>query len=425
MPEWRFSSYCDGSLQQQTEQYLKQHFGCREPLIRLYNQYVWDFYQKTPVLGSQVVFGKDGWMYEPWVVSGYYQTQFLGYATDSAAMASKFTEEAHRVLRVQQILEDYGVHLFECLVPSKDLIYPEYLPENQDKRLEGKPKFSARFFNEEIYTQLGINHLNLEQYFLAVKDTADFLLFPQTGTHWTKYASLFAADTLIRYMEHLGNVNIKNLVIDSKTLDNAQDPDDDLESLMNLARPLRKPQYWYAKTTTDGDTTATKPKIIVIGDSFWWNIATQLPLKDIFSEAEYWYYNSTVYYYPPFNAVSELDLEEELLTADFVILFYSASTQYRMNDNFTQNALETLSNLDDYVFDTAAYLESEIQKMIDIIHTSPQWENSIREKAVQKGKTFEQAVYDDAAWLIDQKIKDGTMNWPTRKQKKQESHGIQ
>ena len=37
-PKLTIAAYQDGSYQTQTEHYLKQHFGCREPLIRLYNQ---------------------------------------------------------------------------------------------------------------------------------------------------------------------------------------------------------------------------------------------------------------------------------------------------------------------------------------------------------------------------------------------------
>ena len=195
-----------------------------------------------------------------------------------------------------------------------------------------KPKISARFFNEKEYTRLGINHLNLEQWFLQIKDTADFMLFPKTGTHWSKYAALQGADTLIRYMEHLGGINMHNLVIGPRELGKAQDPDDDLESLLNLARPLPKPKYWYAEVRADEDTTATKPKMIVIGDSFWWTIAFQLPFGEFFSQIPYWYYNSSVYYYPPYNSVAELDFAEELLSADFIVLFYCATQQYRLND---------------------------------------------------------------------------------------------
>lgn len=429
MPALTFPSYADGSFQGQTEAHLKQRFGFREPLIRLYNQYLWDCYGKTPVTEGQVVFGKDGWMYEPWVVADHYQRQFRLYAADSAQMAQKLTEEAQRVLQLQQNLEAYGIHLFVCMVPAKDLICPEYLPENQDTRRDNEPKISARFFNEKEYTRLGINHLNLEQWFLQVKDTADFMLFPQTGTHWSRYAALQGADTLIRYMEHLDSINMHNLVIGPRYLHSAIDPDDDLESLLNLIRPLPKPKYYYADVKADSDTTATKPKIIIVGDSFWWTIAVQLPLGEIFSESPYWYYNSTVYYDPRYNSVDEFDLAEELLSADFIILFYSATQQYRMNDGFTQKALEALSKVDDNgAIDSTAFIEREIERMMAKLKADPNSMEMLREKAAQNDKSLEQAIRDDAQWIINHQIEQGTLKWPAKKIKKNansESYGIQ
>ena len=429
LPELSFENYRDASFQQQTEQHLKLHFGYREPLIRLYNQYLWDFYGKTPVTEGQVSFGKDGWMYEPWVVADHYQRQFRFHAADSAQMASLLSEEAHRVLKLQQILESYGIRLFVCLVPAKDLIYPEYLPENHDTRYDDQPKISARFFNEEEYTRLGINHLNLEQWFLQIKDTADFMLFPKTGTHWSRYAALQGADTLIRYMEHLDSINMHNLVMGPRYLDKAKDPDDDLESLLNLIRPLPKPKYYYAEAKADDDTTAMKPKMIVIGDSFWWTIAFQIPFGDFFSEVPYWYYNSTVYYDDRYNSVDEIDLAEELLTADFVVLFYCATQQYRMNDGFTLKALEALDLVDDNApLDTTAFLEREIRRTIGDLLADPNAMKTIREKATQNNRTVEQALRDDAEWIVNYKIEHGTLNWPTKKSKmntKPEDHGIQ
>lgn len=429
MPELNFQNYRDGSFQQQTEEHLKQHCGCREPLIRLYNQYLWDFYGKTPVTEGQVSFGKDGWMYEPWVVADYYQRQFRYYASDSTQMAAMLSEEAQRVLQLQEILDSYGIKLFVCLVPAKDLIYPEYLPENQDTRYDDEPKISPRFFNEEEYTRLGINHLNLEQWFLQVKDTADFMLFPKTGTHWARYAALQGADTLIRYMECLGDINMHNLVIGPKYLHSAIDPDDDLESLLNLIRPLPKPKYYYADVKADDDTTAIKPKIIIIGDSFWWTIAVQLPFSEFFSENPYWYYNSTVYYDPRYSSVDEFDLAEELLTADFIVLFYCATQQYRMNDDFTRKALEAFTILPDETdFDTTTFIEREIQCTIADILASPAWMEIIRKKAEEREVSVEQALHDDAEWVVYQKIEQGTMNWPTKKRitnNNSESHGIQ
>jgi hypothetical protein len=255
-----------------------------------------------------------------------------------------------------------------------------------------------------------------------MKDTVDFMLFPKTGTHWSRYAALQSADTLIRYMERLDSINMRNLVIGPRKLDKARDTDDDLESLLNLIRPLPKPKYYYAEATTDGDTTAIKPKMIVIGDSFWWTVVKQLPLGEIFSDAEYWYYNSSVYYYPPYNSVDELDLVEEILSADFIVLFYSATQQYRMNDGFTQKALEALASVsDDAVFDTATFLEREIQRTITHIQDSPNKMEMIREKAAQRGQTIEQTLRGDAEWIVNHKIEEGTLNWPVTKKKQRQN----
>ena len=430
MPELTFQSYRDGSFQHQTEEHLKLHFGFREPLIRLYNQYLWDFYGKTPVTEGQVAFGKDGWMYEPWVVADHYQRQFRFYASDSTQMAAMLSEEAQRVLQLQEILDSYGIKLFVCLVPAKDLIYPEYLPENQDTRYDDEPKISARFFNEEEYTRLGVNHLNLEQWFLQIKDTADFMLFPKTGTHWARYAALQGFDTLVRYMEHLDGINMHNIVMGPKYLgDKALDPDDDLESLLNLARPLPKPKYYYADVRADDDTTAVKPKMIVIGDSFWWTIAFQIPFADFFSEVPYWYYNSTIYYDPRYNSVDEFDLAEELLTADFVVLFYCATQQYRMNDGFTQKAIEALGQVPEGVeLDSAAFLEREMQRIIAQLLADHNSMDMIRQKAETNGISVEEQLQADAQWIINYQIEQGTLNWPARKKDtntKSEDHGIQ
>ena len=88
-------------------------------------------------------------MYEPWVVADYYQWQFHNFASDSATMASQLSKEAQKVLQLQNALEPYDVKLFVCQVPSKDLICPEYLPENHDTRYDNEPKISAHVYAEE------------------------------------------------------------------------------------------------------------------------------------------------------------------------------------------------------------------------------------------------------------------------------------
>ena len=163
----------------------------------------------------------------------------------------------------------------------------------------------------------------------------------------------------------------------------------------------------------DDDTTAIKPKMIVIGDSFWWTIAAQIPLDEFFSKAPYWYYNSTVYYDDRYHSVDELNLAEELLSSDFVVLFYCAAQQYRMNDGFTQKALEALGVEDSYaIMDSTDFVEREIQRNIGKILATPSTMERIREKASLNHKTVEQAVRDDAKWIVAYQIQQGTLKVP-------------
>ena len=165
---------------------------------------------------------------------------------------------------------------------------------------------------------------------------------------------------------------------------------------------------------TDGDTSATKPKMIVIGDSFWWTIAAQIPLDELFSKAPYWYYNSTVYYDDRYHSVDELNLAEELLSSDFIVLFYCAAQQYRMNDGFTQKALEALGVEDSYaIMDSADFIEREIQRNIGKILATPSTMESIRDKASLNHKTVEQTVRDDAKWIVNYQIQQGLLKVPS------------
>lgn len=491
-PSLTYQNYRDGGFQVGIEAFLKQNFGFREPLIRFYNQYLWDFYKTSNGNQGILTIGKDGWLYEPWVVNDYYQTQFHYHAHDAEQMKQMLSEEAFRVYQLQHILEPYGCHLFTTLVPSKDLIYPEHLPDKPTAHFQDTSKMAARFYYEDELTRFGVNHINLEHFFVQAKDSVDFMLFPQTGTHWSEYGALFAADTLIRYMEHLSNINMKNIVIGPRTLQDADEVDKDLESLLNLIRPLPRPKYYYATVTTDNDSSAVKPKMITIGDSFWWNITNQLPMQDIFSAAPYWYYNSTIYFDNTYHSVDEVNLVDEIFSADFINLFYSATQLYRMNNNFTKKALLALCydteeialtittleknicadsawaaklrqralsqgetfeevvkkeaqwlinnepekffpELNDtiptkrskqveayFTMDSLAFIEQEVEKTIKNIENNEAQLEAIREKAQQQGKTLEQAIRDDARWVVNYKLEHGTLQIPkTAKKRKQ------
>lgn len=339
LPQLTLTNYRTGAYQRNLENYLQYHYGYRPNTLRIYNQYLWDFYRKTYVKYS-ITEGKEGWLYEPWFVEDYYHGGTYSEHKDSLALACDFDHEAHRIKRLQDVLEQRGITLFVVQAPGKDMVYPEYLPENEDP--DRPIKLMARDYYEEKFNELGVNHINMEQWFLQLKDSVDFLLFPQKGTHWSNIAAIYAADSIFRYIEEKQGFRMNRLDLGEPYVGPYKKPDYDLEELYNLYRPLKKLPQHYVDVGVRQVVGSVKPKLITVGDSYYWNICRQVPMDSLFSAYPYWYYNSTIYYDPNHNTTAGLDLANEILSADAVMLIYSSVQLYKMSDGFCQKALNSL-----------------------------------------------------------------------------------
>ena len=343
-PELTLQSFCDGTFQKDNEAYLKQNYGFREPLTRLYNQTLWSLFRYAKVEeDNRVVITKDNWMFEPWTVEEYYQSRSYVYSSDSAKMAQIFEAEAQRLVKVQKALKQNNTHFFVALLPGKEQICAEHMPENTRYRKE--KKITAYEFYSKRLKELGINCVDFADWFMQMKDTASYPLFPQTGTHWSILAAQHAADSLVRYMEDLADINMMNIRLDPDYQHTVL-ADKDLESLMNLIWPIKKRPNRITHTHTDGDTTALHPTLITIGDSFYWNILNQTPFAVVFEKVPYWFYFSTAYYNNDDPSVTQdvndIDVLQEVIDADFVMLSYSTVSLYQMSHGFSERLLDEL-----------------------------------------------------------------------------------
>ena len=344
-PDFSFEKFREGTYQSEIEAYLTQHYGFREPLTRLYNQNLWTFFHYSQVVEDQrIVITDDNWIFEPATVEEYYQGRAYYNGEDfTDNLLKQFEAEAQRLLQIQKMLEPYGTHLFVALLPGKEQICPEHLPKNTQYFKE--KKITAFGFYSKRLKELGVNHINLAECFMEMKGKVSYPLFPQTGTHWSNLAAIHAADTLIRYMEYLSDSNMVNLTMGSM-FQRTLKPDADLESLMNLIWPLQKAPNFLAEACYDYDTTAWRPRLLTIGDSFYWNILNFTPVWDVFKGVPYWYYNSTAYFNDDdlkvTHKTSELDVLQEVIKADFVMLSYSTVNLYNMSHGFSQSLLNKL-----------------------------------------------------------------------------------
>ena len=126
-PKLTLKSYRNNTFQSQFEKYNKENFGFREWTFRMYNQYIWSCYDKTNAF--VVIEGKDGYLYEKEFVRDHYESLMYKHTDDTTVMKDLFETEALRLWKVQELLKEHDIHIFANLIPGKDIIYPEYLPE--------------------------------------------------------------------------------------------------------------------------------------------------------------------------------------------------------------------------------------------------------------------------------------------------------
>lgn len=393
-PQLTLDSYASGKFQGQTERYVSENFGLREPVIRLYNQYVWDFYRKTYV--KTIIPGKEKWLYGKEFIDDLEGIRWKEYANSPSELRSKFVKEADRLRKVQEILAEYDKHLFVIMEPGKARTYPEYLPDAVGRRIAAKETdelISAADMYPAILDSVGVNYVNIDRWFQRDKEKFGFSLYPQTGTHWSNLAALHATDSIIRYMEQIGNRDIANLKISSIVYDTTMNPDADFENLLNVNRVVRDVPNQYANFELLSDTNTVKPAWIHIGDSYYWNISYHIPLDEIFSRHPYWYYNSTIYYDAKYHSTAETDIVAELVNADFVTLGYCTSQIYTMSSYFAAKALVNL-----------CYDKKDIKKVVmDIVESMnniPEWKAALQQKADSQGKPVEEVMMADAYYVL-------------------------
>ena len=151
-PKLTLQNYVDGTFQDNLEKYCREHCGFREWFIRLYNQYRWSCFRETD--NTTVVRGKGNWLFEDVYVKDHFESLMYNYTNDTAVMRSLCETEALRLWKVQQLLEELGIHIFVNITPGKDVIFPEFLAENS---LYTRPEgFRAYNYYVKRFDELGI-----------------------------------------------------------------------------------------------------------------------------------------------------------------------------------------------------------------------------------------------------------------------------
>ena len=390
------------TLYQETAQdslmkWCTEQTGFRNTMIRVNNQLLFSVYGKVPNTG--IVRGKDRY--------NYFGTRYvLSYTGQSFLGEDEIQKRTRRLKVAQDILLTKGVTVVPVFALGKASFYPELIPDRYLAKSRGTNNYNEFL---KAFAEQGVGVIDFNRYFCDQKGTETYPYYSNLSTHWTVYAATLAMDSLVHYMESKTQKTHAHAVIERYDTTWLLPQDDEMSRNMNLIFPLEHQTLYQPEFSF---TEGYKPKVVAISDSYWWTVFADkvfLP-QTLFTNTGFWYYNNTIHYDKLHHSVSEIDMADELRSSDFVVLLYSATTQYRMNDNFSQQALEAFG-VEEVALDSMDFVEREIQRAIRNLLASPNSMKSIREKAIKYNKTIEQAVHDDARWIVNNKIKNGKLKW--------------
>ena len=360
-PEFSFENYLSGDFAQQAEAYTSQHIGFREPIIRLYNQYLWSCYHKT--FAQDVVAGKEGWLYYPQSVRDYYGQELLRWHSSAEAAHEKFDQEVKYLNWAHSILKEDGVDLLVFMAPEKSFLYPEFLPDGE----KDTTTFNACDYFAERFDETGFPYIEMTRWFQQMKDTVDYPLIPQAGAHWI-FPSVYAVDSLSHLMGKLKGIELPTIKIGETyhTRERDHNYDNDLEQLLNLAFPM-KHQYGYCprrNVSIEHDSTSVKPKVLFIGNSYFWAMNYFVPFQELFETTEFWFCASTAYFGEDLDQTDKVihfDLVERLLDFDYVIWFTTGNQINKGTEGFAERMLVNLCFDQDDISSVHSHLIDSLQ----------------------------------------------------------------
>ena len=386
-----WKTYSEGKFQDYLSDYAKQKGGFREPCIRAYNQCLYSLFKKTT--NDNIVFGENGELYlEMYLHEVTGKTLKDCYGSEDY-FKSRARKDIEKTLVLIDSLRKHNTAFLFVEAPSKTWVYPEYMP--QPYRDSIMP-FCVQDYYTQLFEENGIPHIDFLSYFKSLKGKTEYPLYSPYGTHWAESTIPFVADSILRKIESLIGQEMPHIVcLDENLQTRYSKQDGELEDLMNLMFPLRKPALPQPIMALS-DTTLRKPNLLVIADSYFIQLQ-ESAFANCFNRCDYWKYNDEVITKDiEFKGkVSEyLEAYKTIDEADLIMVINTAPYAYNYMFGFCETA--NLAFLDH----DHQRMEKLIEETIERIKGSTEWYESIRRQAEEEHRDLDSLLRGHARYAI-------------------------
>lgn len=387
LPTLNSDTWFSESFQVQFEKHIAQSFGFANSFIRLENQIQFSLFKVARANG--VVVGKENYLYETSYIDAYYGNDFLGKEV--------IEEQFAKLKKLQDTLLTNNVKLLVVYAPGKASFYPEFIPDN----LQGEGEITNLEYSLKLADSLSIDHINMSSWFIKMKDTSSYCLYPKTGIHYSFYGARLVIDTIVNYCRSKYNFTLPEISwSEVKLNENLKNTDKDIERGMNIIFDLDNFEMPYQNIKI-GRQYDHPPKMIVIADSYYWQLHNMSMTTNIFSDGQFWFYNKQVY--PKRNNkdtwVKDLNLKKEILDQDLIMLLTTEPVLKRQYWSFIDNAYNAFFN------PSQGISKKEIKEQANKLKRNKKLLKSIEEKASKRNISIDSMLMLDAEYILKLKAK--------------------
>jgi hypothetical protein len=333
----------DGSFMESTNKLCDERLGFKPALAKTNNQINYSLFNYAPKTNSNLIRGKDGWLYEGNYLYSRIQECYLP--------DNEFEKFASDLKIVQDFLQSKGADIYFIIAPSKATIYPEYAPQHFQNAFADVSHTSIYQKVIPLLAKHEVNYIDGVEWFLNKKaQKPDYLLFCRGGIHWSDFAGFeFLQDALIE-INKSPFIEIPPMEVQAIETHPSRGDDRDLASLMNIWNQNEGNDLMPYPIFKKHPPHSPQPPITqYYGDSFSWNIIRHLVRSNVVPHLDMQYYNlwTREYKGEAENQVplKEVDMEKFAQPGQLIILTCNEISLPSRMWGFTDKALKDIQKI--------------------------------------------------------------------------------